>query len=123
MRISQSIEAPIEKVWDILTDTRQWPLWGPSVSAVDCAQRYISAGATGRVKTVIGIWASFQIIRFEPPYYWNWQVAGAPATGHRLEPVGSGRCELVFEMPALAFPYTLVCRRALNNITRLACRG
>ncbi|MDT8419526.1 MAG: SRPBCC family protein [Desulfuromonadales bacterium] len=123
MQISQPIEAPIEKVWDILTDTRQWPLWGPSISAVACSQRHITAGATGRVKTVIGIWVPFRILRFDPPSYWSWLVAGVPATGHRLQPLGPGRCALTFEVPAPVFPYALVCRRALNNISRLACRG
>ena len=120
MQVSSLINAPIEIVWEILIDTRQWPLWGPSVSAVDCPKQYISAGMRGRVKTAVGIWVPFAITLFEPPTYWNWKVAGIPATGHRLKKFGPRSCEVIFEMPIAAFPYALVCRQALSRIARLA---
>ena len=114
------IAAPAEKVWEILCDTQLWPQWGPSVQAVDCPQRYIAQGVRGRLQTPAGFWVGFEIDRFEPPYYWDWKVAGVPATGHRLTALGSDSCELSFEMPAFALLYALVCRRALKNIHRLA---
>ncbi len=120
MQVKKSINAPIEMVWKILTDTQLWPVWGPSLSAINCPQRYISAGTKGQLKTSIGPWLPFVITRFEAPRYWNWAVAGIPATGHRLNALGPGRCELIFEMPLAVFPYALICRRAAKSIARLA---
>ncbi len=120
MDVVRLIEAPAETVWKILIDTDQWPLWGPSVARVDCPQRLISAGVKGRVKTVVGLWLPFEITAFEEPVYWHWKVGGIPATGHRVTAKGPNRCELVFEIPFGAFPYAIICRRAAENIARLA---
>jgi hypothetical protein len=43
-------------------------------------------------------------------------VAGIPATGHRVEALGPGRCRVVFEVPLLAAPYLAVCRLAAHRI-------
>jgi hypothetical protein len=51
-------------------------------------------------------------------------VAGIPATGHRVEPLGPERCRVVFEVPLLAAPYLAVCRVAALKIrTILEGRG
>ena len=120
MQVKMRINAPIKTVWKILTDTQLWAGWGPSLKAVDCPQRFITAGAKGRVKTSLGPWLPFVITRCEAPCYWKWAVAGIPATGHRLNELGPGRCELIFEMPLAVFPYALICRRAAKSIARLA---
>jgi hypothetical protein len=115
-----AIAAPAARVWSILTDTRAWPAWGPSVSRVECAQRYITAGSRGRVRTVIGVWLSFEITDFVDGRYWSWKVAGIPATGHRVEPLGRDSCRLSFEVPTLAAPYLAVCRVACLRIRAMA---
>lgn len=120
MNVTRKIDAPCERVWEILTDTRLWPRWGPSVIAVDASERWIKGGLTGRVKTALGFWVPFEITKFEPPVYWHWKVAGIPATGHRLRRLEAGCCELVFEIPYGAFPYAVVCRQAAGRIARLA---
>lgn len=120
MQISKIINAPQQRVWDILIDTRLWPLWGPSISAVESPRRYLVAGLQGRVKTAVGLWLPFEITRFEAPDYWHWRVAGIAATGHRVASRAAGGCELSFEFPLWAGPYALVCRRAAENIARLA---
>lgn len=119
MQVTKTINASTEGVWEILIDTSLWPVWGPSVQAVDCSQRYISAGVKGRLKTALGLWADFEITAYEPLRYWGWKVAGIPATGHRLRRLAGETCELIFEMPFVAFPYALICRQALNRIARL----
>jgi hypothetical protein len=120
MQVSKQIAAPIETVWEILIDSQLWPLWGPSVSAVDFPPRYLTAGAQGRVRIIVGLWAGFEVTSFEPPYYWHWQVAGRAATGHRLTELSPGHCRLSFELPFVAFPYAAICRLAANNVARLA---
>lgn len=111
-------DVPSTRMWRLITDTRTWPLWGPTVLKVDCADRYIRAGSIGRVCTPLGVWLPFVIGAFKPQSYWDWRVAGVTATGHRVESVGPNRCRLTFTVPAWAFGYGLVCRLALLRIDR-----
>ncbi len=120
MQVARVINTSAERVWEILIDTRLWPVWGPSVQEVECAQRYISAGVSGRIKTAIGLWAEFTITEYKQLSYWGWKVAGVPATGHRLMRLSDQSCELIFELPFVAFPYALICRQAANRIAQLA---
>jgi len=120
MQVRKRINASTERVWDILINTQLWPEWGPSVQAVDCSQSVISAGVSGRIKTAIGIWVAFTITEFEPVRFWGWNVAGFPATGHRLEKIDDANCDLVFELPLVAFPYALICHQAARRIARIA---
>jgi uncharacterized protein YndB with AHSA1/START domain len=113
------LDAPASQVWHLITDTRRWPQWGPSVRAVDCAERFIRAGARGRVRTPLGVWVPFVIEAFEPERYWDWRVAGLPATGHRVEPRGPSRCTLCFTVPIWAAAYGPVCWIALGRIKQL----
>jgi len=119
MQVGKTIHAPAEAVWQTLIDTRLWPVWGPSIVAVECPQRWISEGVEGRVKTALHLWVPFRISCFSEPLYWHWHVAGIPATGHRVRPLGVASCELIFEIPYNAFFYRPICRRALNNISRI----
>lgn len=117
------IRAAPDAVWRLLTDTRAWPRWGPSVRRVESSHRFIQAGTAGRVRTAAGVWLPFEITEFEPGRYWAWRVAGVRATGHRVDPDGPGRCRLAFEVPFLAFPYLSVCRLAAGRIRRMAEGG
>lgn len=120
MQVVKVINAPVERVWDLLADTRQWPAWGPSVRHVECPQRYIYSGLQGRLKTAVGIWVKFEITACEPLVFWDWKVFGFAATGHRLKKRTENSCELIFELPFIAFPYALICRLAANRIASMA---
>ncbi|PSP93911.1 polyketide cyclase [Halobacteriales archaeon QS_4_62_28] len=115
--VNRSIRAPRDDAWDLLVDTKQWPAWGPSVSAVESSDRYVETGTTGRVKTPVGIRVPFEIASCAD-YRWTWRVAEMPATGHRVDGDENG-CRAVFEMPLLAAGYAPVCQRALGRIERL----
>lgn len=125
------VSAPSNRVWRLLADTREWPKWGPSVRRVESPHRFIEKGDRGRVKTAAGVWLPFEITEFEPERYWAWKVAGVRATGHRVEPLddtGSNPdnpagCRLIFEVPAMAFPYLSVCRWAAGRIRKMAEGG
>ena len=123
MKITKVINASAERVWQILIDTRLWPVWGPSVRVVECSHRFISSGVSGQIQTPVRLWVQFKITGFEELNYWNWKVLGVPATGHRVMRLGDQRCELVFELPMIAFPYALICRLAANRIASLAEKG
>ena len=116
--VSRAIEASRATVWDVFRDTELWPVWGPSVSAVDSSVRYVESGTTGRVRTPLG-WAPFEVTTCDG-FRWTWDVAGVPATGHRVESDGDGACRAGFEVPPLVAPYAVVCRRALREIELLA---
>jgi hypothetical protein len=118
IEVAREFPAPADRAWALLIDTGRWPEWGTSVRGVECADREIRAGTTGRIETVLGITVPFEIVACEP-YRWTWRVARIPATGHRVEPLGENRCRVVFEVPVLAVGYIPVCRRALGRIAHI----
>jgi uncharacterized protein YndB with AHSA1/START domain len=119
METSVEIPAPAAAAWKLLTDTSRWPEWGPSVCRVESAQQYIGPGSTGRVRTIIGVWLPFRVTQFVAGHRWDWEVAGIPATGHRVESLGPDRCRVVFQVPLLATPYLAVCRLAAHRIRNI----
>lgn len=114
----REIDAPAELVWELFVDTRRWPEWGPSVTDVECPDRRISTGSSGRVRTVGGYWLPFAITHCAD-YRWSWRIGPIPATGHRVESTGS-RCRAAFEIPLYAALYVPVCWWALRKIEALA---
>ena len=122
LEVGRDMNASAGRVWDLITDTACWPRWGPSVRAVDCADRFIRQGSRGRVRTSVGLWVAFQITEYQKERYWAWRVGGVRATGHRVEPLGESRSRLIFEVPILASPYAAVCQMALTRIRSLAER-
>ena len=119
MAFSKIVDVPSTLVWETMIDTHVWNLWGPSIIAVDSPERLIKLGATGRIRTIFGVWLPFRITSFKPKKYWEWQVGGMSATGHRIEPLAPERCRLSFTVPVWAAPYGIVCHIALNRIDRL----
>ena len=106
-------------IWNIITDTSQWPIWGPTVRDVQCPDRFICKGSRGKVLTALGIWLPFLITEYEYASNWRWEVASVNATGHRIQTCDAGGCHLWFDMPLLAAPYTVVCQIALVRIEKL----
>ena len=117
--VVHTINAPVEKVWEVMVDTNCWLKWGPSVQAVDCPEQYIKKGTKGRIQTTLGIWVPFEITEFEDNESWSWKISGFQATGHRLERIDYNQCRLIFEVPVLAAPYALVCKLATYRIEKL----
>jgi uncharacterized protein YndB with AHSA1/START domain len=130
--VSRRIAAPAEVVWALLTDTGQWPDWGPSITGVEPATAGTPAaagpaagglgpGSGGKVRTALGAWLPYTVTTFEPGRSWSWSVAGIPATGHQVVPQ-SGGCLVTFTVPWWAPAYLPVCALALRRIERLAAR-
>ena len=116
--ISRLVDTNTDRAWEVFVDTRQWPEWGPSVTAVESPDRHIRNGTRGRIRIVGGLWLPFSITSMSR-YRWTWRVAGIRATGHHVVPL-DGRCRVAFEVPVLAAPYLLVCLLALLRIESLA---
>jgi uncharacterized protein YndB with AHSA1/START domain len=124
LEVGRTVAASAEQVWDLLVDTSRWPAWGPTVAGarIDSGGvgTRIGPSAAGRVRTSLGPSLPFVVDTFEPGRRWTWTVGGVPATGHRVEPLGDGRCRVTFEVPAWAPPYLAVCWLALRRIEALA---
>ena len=112
------VPVPASEAFELLVQTRTWPAWGPSVTAVDPPDARIGPGAVGRVRTAVGLWVPYRVTTFDEGRAWAWQVAGVPATGHRVEPADGG-CRVAFDVPVVAAPYLVVCRVALCRIAAL----
>lgn len=119
LTIGKTYAISSDVIWRLITDTRLWPRWGPSVRTVDCRDTVIRPASTGRILTALGFWISFAVDDFKPGVYWDWRIAGIPATGHRVEPLGPASCRLSFDTPAWAVVYLPVCYLALIRIQRL----
>jgi len=118
--VAAGVDAPAERVWDLLIDTERWPEWGPTVAAVDSPARRIGPGATGRIEVRVGVRVPFEVRGFdESEMRWHWDVARVPATGHHVAATDDG-CRVEFEIPLAAGGYAPVCRRACRNVARLA---
>jgi hypothetical protein len=119
VEISEEVDAPCNEVWRVMTDTSLWPRWGPSIRNVECPDKHIKRGSTGRIQLFSGLWIKFVVTDLEEERYWTWRILGVPATGHRVEPIGTNRCRAGFEIPIFAAPYLMVCKVALNRIGKL----
>lgn len=75
-------------------------------------------GSRGRIRTIGGVWLPFEV-GSDGTRRWTWRVAGVPATGHEVEPVGDGS-RVTFEVPLLAAPYAVVCWVALRRLDAIA---
>lgn len=125
LTVGRQVDAPAERVWSILVDTRRWPDWGPSVAsaAVDGGDPAIGPDATGTVRTALGVRLPFRVTDWDEGRSWRWDVARLPATGHVVRELTPSRCEVVFEVPWFAAPYVAVCRVALDRIASAAVAG
>jgi hypothetical protein len=119
IEISRDMHVSADKLWNLITDTSRWIVWGPSIRAVDSPDQFIHKGSRGRVKVVFGLWLNFRITELEAGRYWSWSVSGIHATGHRIEMLDNNTCRLVFEVPLFAAPYIIICQLALKRIASI----
>jgi hypothetical protein len=120
--VARDLAAPPAAAWQVLTDTRTWPDWGPTIAEVVASDLVLTPTTTGQVRPPLGPWLPFRVTHFDPGHRWVWRVAGIPATGHRVEPIPGG-CRVVFEVPLPVAAYAAVCRIALGRIARLVEDG
>jgi len=118
--VCRDIAAAPEVVWDILTDTRLWPVWGPSLLDVDCKNRYIATGSRGKVKTLFFFWLPFTITTCRRMEFWTWNIGFVEATGHKLIRKSDTSCALCFDMAWWGAVYIPICWLALLKIDKMA---
>jgi uncharacterized protein YndB with AHSA1/START domain len=119
-RVRRTISEPQRKVWELLTNTKYWPMWGPSIQSVAPRDTKIILGTKGSVKTVFGFHVSFVITKFEEQNVWDWDTCGLPVTGHTIRSISPHSTEVIFDLPVLLAPYALFCWMALHKINHQA---
>ena len=84
------LEAPVERVWDVLYDARRWPEWWRGVARTDVLGEDLWR-STWRSFLPYSLTFEFEIVRREPPFMLEGRARG--------ELAGSGRWRL-YEGPA-----------------------
>jgi hypothetical protein len=91
------VDAPPERVWDVLVDLRNWPAWAPGFRVRGLTA--VAPGATFRW-TLRGarIRSTFAVVEPTRELTWTGTCLGCKAVDrHLLEPVGGGRTRVTVE--------------------------
>jgi uncharacterized membrane protein len=119
------IDAPQQRVWDVLSDLEAWPRRIETVDVVELlTPAPITKGSQVRLKQPKlseGIW---DITVWDAPSYFEWtQKTGGitSVAGHRVEALGEGRARLTltldmrgFLIPVIALFYKGLTNRYMN---------
>jgi uncharacterized protein YndB with AHSA1/START domain len=99
------IEAPVERVWELLSDVPSWGTWYPDVhdvhldSGVKADARFTWANGKARIKS------TFAVVDAEREITWTGVSSGAKAVDRNvLQPTGDGGATRVFCEESMAGP-------------------
>lgn len=123
MRFERSIDidAPQQRVWDVLTDLEAWP---QRIETVDTVEVLTAPplGVGGRVrlkqpKLPEGVW---ELMVWDAPSYFEWMQKMTGTTtvaGHRVEAIGGDRSRLTLTLEMRGLLFTIIGRfyRDLTN--------
>ena len=132
MRFEKSIEidAPQERVWDVLSDLEAWPRRIETVDSVELlTQAPLTKGGRVRLKQPKLPEGTWDITAWDAPSYFEWTQKEAGTTtvaGHRVEALGEGRARLTLtlDMRGLLIPImTLFYRKLTNDYMDLEAEG
>ena len=123
MRFEKSIEidAPQQRVWDVLSDLEAWPRRIETVELVELlTPPPLSKDSRVRLKQPKlpeGVW---DVTAWDAPSYFEWTQKTSGITsvaGHRVEAIGEGRTRLTLtlEMRGLLVPVVGVFYKGLTN--------
>ncbi|MBD0292086.1 MAG: SRPBCC family protein [Jiangellaceae bacterium] len=127
MRFEKSIEinAPQQRVWDVLSDLEAWPQRIETVEVVELlTRRPISKGSRVRLKQPKLPDGTWDITVWDAPSYFEWtQKTGgiSSVAGHRVDALGEGHARLTltldmrgFLIPIIALFYKELTNRYMN---------
>ena len=123
MRFEKSLEidAPQQRVWDVLSDLEAWPARIETVDTVELlTPAPITAGSRVRLKQPKLPEGTWVVTAWDAPSYFAWtQKSGGTTSvaGHRVEGLGEGRARLTLtlDMRGLLIPIMLLFYRDLTN--------
>jgi uncharacterized membrane protein len=131
MRFEQSIDidAPQQRVWDVLTDLDAWPQRIDTVEAVELlTPAPLTKGSRVRLKQPKlpeGIW---DVTVWDAPSYFEWtqKTLGINSVaGHRVEALGEGRARLTLtlDMRGFLIPIVLFYKGLTNDYMTREAEG
>ena len=122
MRFEKSIDidAPQQRVWDVLTDLEAWPRRIDTVESVELlTPAPLGTGSRVRLrqpKIPEGVWA---ITAWDAPASFEWTQKSTGVrnvAGHRVEPLGEGRARLTLTLD-MRGPLIAIFGRFYKNLT------
>ena len=127
MRFAKSIDidAPQQRVWDVLSDFETWPQHIETVDIVELlTPAPITKGSRVRLKQPKLPDGTWDITVWDPPSYFEWtQKTGGTTSvaGHRVEALGERRSRLMltldmrgFLIPIVALFYTKLTNQYMD---------
>ena len=123
------IDAPQQRVWDVLSDLEAWP---PRIETVDAVELLtpapISKGSRVRLKQPKLPEGTWDITVWDAPSYFEWTQKTSGITsvaGHRVEAMGEGRARLTLtlDMRGFLIPVALFYKGLTNRYMNLEAEG
>ena len=123
MRFEKSIEidAPQQRVWDVLSDLEAWPERIETVDAVELlTPAPVTTGSRVRLKQPKLPEGEWDVTSWDAPSSFEWTQKGGGTTsvaGHRVEALcdGRSRLTLTLDMRGLLVPIMILFYRKLTN--------
>ena len=105
-RIAIDIVAPVDRVWQVMSDVERWPEWTASVTSVTLlTDGPFAVGTRAKIKQPKFPPAFWKVIELEPGRSFTWEstAPGFRAVGtHSVEPTSTGsRATLVLDYHGL----------------------
>jgi uncharacterized membrane protein len=123
MRFEQSIDidAPQQRVWDVLSDLESWPQRIETVDAVELlTPAPVGEGSRVRLKQPKLPEGTWEVTVWDAPSYFEWRQNSGGATsvaGHRVEALEQGRSRLTLTLDMRGLLVSVVGRfyKGLTN--------
>lgn len=118
---SVEIDAPPQRVWDVLSDLEAWPRRIETVDSVEVlTPAPIGAGSRVRLKQPKLPEGTWEITVWDAPssFEWTQKTGGITSlAGHRVEALGDGRARLILtlDMRGFLIPVMALFYRGLTN--------
>ena len=115
MRFEKSIEidAPQQRVWDVLSDIEAWPQRIETVDTVELlTPAPLSEGSRVRLKPPKLSEGTWEITVWDPPSYFEWtqKMTATSVAGHRVEALGEGRTQLTLTLEMRGLVISIIAR-------------
>ena len=123
------IDAPQQRVWDVLTDIEAWPQRIETVDEVELlTPAPIAKGSKVRLKQPKVPEGTWDVTAWDAPSYFEWTQKSTGITsvaGHRVEALGERRARLTLtlDMRGFLIPVAFFYRGLTNRYMNLEAEG
>jgi uncharacterized membrane protein len=123
------IDAPQQRVWDVLSDLDGWPARIETVDVVELlTPAPITKGSRVRLKQPKLGEGTWDVTVWDAPSYFEWtqKISGLTSVaGHRVEAIGEGRARLTLtlDMRGFLIPVALFYKGLTNRYMNLEAEG